>query len=149
MYVHAAHFCASTKNRVRHEVGRPNERVWNPKPPFSGEILHCQQYSLPLKKLLSVYLYVCGCICTEIYNVYHWGWTETCGHHRWADILAFFQIPSNHMLSIFILLYVYVEEFVFFEAEEEEGLFIGGHNQSLSIFSNILPLVPYSIWQSK
>lgn len=91
LYVHAAHFCASTKNRVRHEVGRPNERAWNPKPPFSGEILHCQQYSLPLEKLFSVYLYVCGCVCTQIYNIYHWGQTETWGRHRRADIMAFFQ----------------------------------------------------------
>lgn len=54
----------------REEEGQVRVRVWNPKAPFSGALLHCQQYSLRLEGLLSVHLCMFVIMWPHIYNVY-------------------------------------------------------------------------------
>lgn len=74
---------------------------------FQGALLHCQQYSLQLERLLSVHLCMFAIMCTHIYNVY-----KPLGLNRHMDApgkLTKSSVLQINMLLVFIIFYFHVE----------------------------------------
>lgn len=93
---------------------------------------------------LCIFVYFCGCVCTQIYNVYYQDQTDTCGRPRQAHKLAFLQIPSNQYAFNIYYIFNSHRKIGFLVAEKGGGPFIVGHDCSLPVFSTNLLLGLYS-----
>lgn len=79
------------------------------------------------KTTLCVFLYLCGCVCTQIYNVYKQDQTETCGRPRQTNKLAFLQIPSNqYAFNIYSILCSHRKRLTFLWQRRKEGCSLEG-----------------------